>query len=219
MMRWELQTDLPVQLALIIMEDLRITGAQDAYAELIRCADTYRENYGDQPISEVPGVAAARRFFRAIGIEPTRRRPSSEALLKRALGDKGFHPVNTLVDVCNWCSLDFLLPICVYDSDKIVGDVAVRIGREGEGYDALNHRRINLGERYLLADRSGPFGSPMTDSLRTAIGEETRNVALIIFAPDDHDRARLASHAATFADRVARFCGGRVTGQDILVPG
>ncbi|MEL6821236.1 MAG: phenylalanine--tRNA ligase beta subunit-related protein, partial [Calditrichota bacterium] len=114
-MPFQIDPQLSVRIAATELDNLIVRETQQAYQELIRLGDNYSDRYTGSSISEIPGVEHARRFFRAIGIEPTRRRPSSEALLNRALKNKGFYSVNELVDVGNWCSLDFLLPIGIYD--------------------------------------------------------------------------------------------------------
>ncbi len=215
---WQMGANLPVQLAVIEMKGLTVVRNNAAYEKLVACAAEYRERYEYTAVSKVEGVQAARKFFRAIGIEPTRRRPSSEALLQRALKKKDLYIINTLVDVSNWCSLDFLLPICVYDAEKINGDVTIRIGEAGDGYLALNNREINLENRYLLADDNGAFGSPMTDSQRTAISTKTKHAFLGIFAPLDYDQGRLNMQSNIYAERVIEFCGGEVVDIQIYRP-
>ncbi len=213
---WKIETSLPVKLAVIRIDALMVRREESAFGKLLECAARYAEEYRGKSAGEVPGVQHARKFFRAIGIEPTRRRPASEALLNRALKGKSFSAINTLVDVANWCSLDFLLPICVYDADKIAGEVLVRKGREGETYLALNNREVHLANRYVLADETGPFGSPITDSQRTAVSLNTRNAVLVIFAPREFDRRQLREQADIFSQRVVEFCGGRVMKVEIL---
>jgi DNA/RNA-binding domain of Phe-tRNA-synthetase-like protein len=205
---WNIETSLPVLLAVITIDNLKVGSSHAAFNELLACARPLESKYRNQPIGTVDGVEHARRLFHAIGIDPTKRRPSSEALLNRALKNKEFHPVNSLVDAGNWCSLDFLLPICVYDSDKIQGRVSIRKGNPGEEYMALNNQIINLADRYVIADEKGAFGSPMTDSQRTAVDENTRAATLVIFAPGAYDKNLLINQAQLFAQRVQAACGG-----------
>ncbi|MBN2357291.1 hypothetical protein JXO59_14340 [candidate division KSB1 bacterium] len=187
-----------------------------AFDRLQHCAEQYRLKHRDYAISEVPGVSWGRAFFHAIGIDPTKRRPSSEALLHRALKGKDLYTVNSLVDVGNWCSLDFLLPICVYDAEKIIGDIHVRIGRTGESYAGINGQEVHLADRYVIADETGPFGSPITDSLRTAVGTGTRRALLMIFAPEYYDAHSLRQNMDIFAARAMDICGGSMVSSGIL---
>lgn len=207
---WSLDKTLPVQLALISIEKVTVTDDKTAFEKLADCAESYADLYQWTPLSEIPGVQNARQFFRAIGLDPTKRRPSSEALLNRAIKQKELYTINTLVDLGNWCSLDFLLPTCIYDADKINGDVSIRLGRAGESYLALNNRDIDFEHRFVLVDETGPFGSPMTDSLRTAVTLDTKNAILGIWAPESFEPEKLTEHADVFAKRAQDLCGGSV---------
>lgn len=209
----QINPDLPIQLATIEVDDLNVTTEKTAYARLMACAHNYHRRYTEQgqtSVGSVPDAQWARALFRAIGVDPTKRRPSSEALLNRALKGKELYTVNTLVDVGNWCSLDFLLPIGIYDLSKVVGQMTVRIGHEGDVYTGIHGRDVNLAGRFLIADTQGAFGSPITDSQRTSIDESTTHALLVIYTPQDYDPALLQQHATTFADRTIEICGGRV---------
>lgn len=208
--------DLPVLFAAIEAAEMRVTEDQTAFDRLLQCAEGYAERYGWTPPSEIPGVQAARRLFHAVGIDPTKRRPSSEALLHRALKRKGFESVNVLVDVGNWCSLEFLLPTCIYDTAQIQGQVWVRRGLPGEQYEALNGRLMEFEGKPILADEIGPFGSPLTDSRRTAVDLQTRAALLGIWAPQDYDRSLLVEQAHRFAERALQLCGGTLVALNVL---
>lgn len=214
---WDITTPLPIQIAVIYTDNIQVNAGDEAFQHLRECALDYKRRYSGCSIGYIEGIQSARNLFRAIGIDPTRRRPSSEALLNRVLKGKELYSVNSLVDIGNWCSLEFLLPICVYDTDKIVGQVTIRLGKEGESYLGLNDRTINLHNRYVIADERGPFGSPITDSQRTAVDTNTQRATLGIFAPGDYDTALLNEKAHVFASRVKDICGGEVVSIDILV--
>ena len=211
-----LQADAPIQFASAVIEDVRVTQDMDAFERLASIAENYAEQHQWTPLSEIPGVQNARRFFRAISVDPTKRRPSAEALLNRAVKRKALYSVNTLVDVGNWYSLEFLLPTCVYDGDKILGDITIRLGRRGEGYEALNHREMDFEDRLVLADDVGPFGSPMTDSLRTATNVRTAKAVIGIWAPRDYDKEQVQQQLKIYTQRIIDFCGGRLQGESIL---
>jgi DNA/RNA-binding domain of Phe-tRNA-synthetase-like protein len=205
---WNIAANTPAQLGIALIENVSVTPETRAFERLIACARKYQQEFSGKSPGEIEQVQTARRLFRAIGIDPTRRRPSSEALLNRALKNKGLSGVNNLVDVGNWCSLEFLLPLCIYDATKIAGPVTVRQGQNDDEYEALNQRRVNLHGRYLLADQHGAFGSPMTDSLRTAVDWATGSAILGIWAPLDFHATQLEKHLTVFCERVLEYCGG-----------
>jgi len=166
--------------------------------------------HSGKPSSDVPGVAETRALFHRLDLDPTRTRPSSEALLRRALQGKGLPRVNPAVDVCNLCSLEHQLPLGLYDRDEIKGDLTVRAGRPGEGYTGIRRQRVNLAGRLLIADDNGPFGAPTADSGHTAVKSRTRNLAVVVFCPVERAGEDLSAALEHIAGRLTQYCRARV---------
>jgi DNA/RNA-binding domain of Phe-tRNA-synthetase-like protein len=164
---------------------------------------------GKQP-ADIPGVAETRALFHQLDIDPTKNRPSSEALLRRVLQGKGLPHVNAAVDVCNLCSLEHQLPLGLYDRDLVKGVIAVRVGREGEGYAGLRKQRVNLSGRLLLADEDGPFGAPTSDSARTAVTSRTRNLLVVLFCPVERAGRLLTGALEQISDLLTRYCSAKI---------
>ena len=82
-------------------------------------------------ISPPAESAAVRTMYKKLGLDPTKTRPSNEALLRRVRKGDTIPRINSAVDVINWCSLEFQLPYGLYDSAKISGAVTMRIGASG----------------------------------------------------------------------------------------
>jgi DNA/RNA-binding domain of Phe-tRNA-synthetase-like protein len=156
---------------------------------------------------------AVRAMYRAVGLDPTRRRPSSEALLRRVLRRDGLPRVNVLVDVCNWCSLELQLPYGVYDLARVDGDVELRLGYPGEEYAGIRKDVVHVEGRLALADRRGPFGNPSSDSARTMVTTATTAALVVIYAPRQSGDETLAAALALTASRVVEFAGGRECGR------
>jgi DNA/RNA-binding domain of Phe-tRNA-synthetase-like protein len=151
---------------------------------------------------------AVRTMYRRVGIDPTKTRPSSEALLRRVTRGDGMPRINSLVDICNWCSLGFQLPYGLYDRARISGSVELRLGRDGEEYAGIRKEVVHLAGRLTLADAEGPFGNPTSDSSRTMVTLQTRNALFVVFTPKPLT-PRLPAVLDGTAARVVTFCGGR----------
>jgi len=159
-------------------------------------------------------VASVRAMYKRVGLDPTRRRPSSEALLRRVRKGEPFPRINSMVDVCNWCSLEFQLPYGLYDADRIAGDsVTLRLGAEGESYPGIRKDDVHVGGRIALVDEQGPFGNPTSDSARTMVTTATTRALLVVFAPPDLASQRLRQVVDLTAERMRRFTGARVENQ------
>ncbi len=130
-----------------------------------------------------PEIQDMRQIFKAVGTDPSRYRPSAEALIRRLINGKSIPSINPVVDINNYISVKYRIPIGVYDLDEINPPIEIRVGREGERYQAINNRIFNLKNKIAAFDRNGGFGSPISDSKRTMTTFRTRNLLVIFYAP------------------------------------
>lgn len=154
-------------------------------------------------------VAAVRAMYKRVGLDPTKTRPSSEALLRRVRRGDPLPRINSMVDVCNWCSLEFQLPYGLYDADRIDGGVTLRLGTAGEWYAGIRKDDVHVAGRIALADDLGPFGNPTSDSARTMVTTATTRALLVVFAPRDVASAKLAEVLDATSARMQEFTGCR----------
>jgi DNA/RNA-binding domain of Phe-tRNA-synthetase-like protein len=161
-------------------------------------------------------IAAVRTMYKRVGLDPTKTRPSSEALLRRVRRGDSLPRINSMVDVCNWCSLEFQLPYGLYDASRIEGDVELRIGRDGESYPGIRKDDVNVGGRITLADTQGPFGNPTSDSARTMVTTSTTRALLVVFAPREIDARRLTTVLDRTSSRMTEFTGCTESGREVL---
>jgi DNA/RNA-binding domain of Phe-tRNA-synthetase-like protein len=185
-------------------------AAPPLLAEIAATTAALAARHAGRAPGEIPELQPARDLYKAFGIDPTRTRPSSESLLRRVLQGKPFPSVLNAVDVCNLCSVAFLLPIGLYDTEKMRGPVTLRRGRPGESYAGIRKDDVNLEGRPVLADDEGPFGNPTSDSLRTSVTEATRGLWMVIFAPARYPNADMRSHAAFAQGALERHLASEV---------
>lgn len=171
------------------------------------CRQRREELMGESAATD-PTIAAVRAAFKAAGKDPSRYRPSSEALTRRAIAGDPLPDVNTVVDIGNIVSLMTGAPVGVYDTSKLEGELTLRVGAEGESYASLGRGDINLNGLIVLADSAGPCGTPYSDSKRTAVTEETKDVLFLIYGLNLD--IEIVEAAAEFADTLmARFAVDR----------
>ena len=151
---------------------------------------------------------AVRAMYRRIGLDPTKTRPSSEALLRRVRKGDTIPRINSAVDVVNWCSLEFQLPYGLYDFSKVSGPVTMRRGAEGEKYAGIRKDDVNVGGRITVADSIGAFGNPTSDSARTMVTPATTELLVIVYAPSEIAKAQLERVVTITAERLQEITGG-----------
>jgi DNA/RNA-binding domain of Phe-tRNA-synthetase-like protein len=161
-------------------------------------------------------IAAVRSMYKRVGLDPTKTRPSSEALLRRVRRGDPLPRINSMVDVCNWCSLEFQLPYGLYDAAHIDGDVELRIGRDGESYPGIRKDDVHVAGRIALVDASGPFGNPTSDSARTMVTTATARTLLVVFAPREVGASRLTTVLDSTSSRMGQFTGCREIAREIV---
>lgn len=205
-------------LGLLEADGCRLEPLTDAFdAERDRIVDRLVASYAGRQPSDIPGVAETRGLFHRLDIDPTKTRPSSEALLRRVLQGKGLPRVNPAVDVCNLCSLEHQLPLGLYDREAVRGPVRVRVGAEGEGYPGIRKQRVNLKGRLLLADEDGPFGAPTSDSARTSVRVNTKQLLVTVFCPQERGGDHLTVALESLAERLTRHCAASILAVRVFV--
>lgn len=181
-----------------VAEPLRVVDRDEAMDEpLRRAAAALRIAVESADIT-----TAVRSMYKRCGIDPTKTRPSSEALLRRVKRGDELPRVNSLVDIINWCSVETQLPYGLYDLDKINGDVALRLGHPGEEYAGIRKDAVHVGGRLTLADAAGPFGNPTSDSARTMVTTATTRALVVIFCPVAVSQATLDAAVALTKARI-----------------
>lgn len=151
-------------------------------------------------------IAAVRTMYKRLGIDPTKTRPSSEALLRRIRRGDPLPRINSLVDIINWTSLETQLSFGLYDAANVHGAVTVRRGRDGEEYAGIRKDMVHVAGRLVLADADGPFGNPTSDSARTMVTPSTTEAIVVIYAPAGLPDAVGGRARALTEQRIDQFC-------------
>ena len=194
-----------IKLGIIQFNSVQVFPEIDALVEDIETLKLELRRSYQSTADAMERLNVTRSLYRKIGIDPTKNRPSSEALLRRVLKGNPLYQVNSIVDTCNFCSLKFLLSLGLYDVDKIKGRIKLRLGTEGEGYEGIRKEYVNVAGRFTLVDDEGPFGNPSADSARTMITEKTANVLFVIFTPADYQAEVLTEHLDFIEAKVKQY--------------
>lgn len=206
----------------LLQKGIRVTSKRgETLTHAIAASEAeMRSLYGQSKPSEIPGLKSARQLFRSIGVDPTRMRPASEALLRRILKGQDFPAINSAVDAANLISLRYMIPVGLYDRDKVRGEVEIRLGEKDECYQRIGEGVLNLEGRLGLFDEAGGFGNPTGDSRRTRVGEETRNLLFIAFFPASHAMEEMKSMIEYAGGALSDFTGGSAVplGDGGLIP-
>ena len=132
-------------------------------------------------LSKYDCIQSARAAYKALGKDPSRYRPSAEALFRRIISGKELYSVNNVVNLINLISFKSGFSIGGYDADSIKGDIALTKGLSSDIYDGLGRGLLNIENLPVLRDELGAFGCPTSDSERTGIRLDSRRCLWVFF--------------------------------------
>jgi DNA/RNA-binding domain of Phe-tRNA-synthetase-like protein len=176
--------------------DLEVTGEAAGRLSDVRrrVSATARKRFTPENLPASPAAKRMRLLFRAAGCDPTRYRPSSEALLRRIVRGEEIPEIHPLVDLSNTLSAELVVPCCVMSAGTFEPPFTFRAGKPGERYVSLRGP-FNLEGKPLLCDSRGPLDSPITGNEKVKVTAQTSRAWLVAYLPLEavsHDAARRA---------------------------
>jgi DNA/RNA-binding domain of Phe-tRNA-synthetase-like protein len=208
-MHLSMEADISLKLGYLELSHCRVGPSSDALVALYAdAANAAGERFSNAPLAEDPVAAGVRSLFKSVGIDPSRYRPSGEALVRRIVKGQGLFHINCIVDINNVCSIETLFPLGTYDRDRISGNVAIRLGREDEVYRGIG-KEINISGKLVSADSEGAFGSPIADSDRTKITSQTNEILVLLYAPVTVEDCNIHNTLNRFAGLAEEYAGAQ----------
>ncbi len=184
------------------------------WQEINALGEEYRRTLSTETLKLMSGIAATRTVYKRCGKDPSRYRPSAEALIRRMLQGKDLYRIDTLVDLINLASIKFGYSIGGFDADKFVGNtISLGVGKEGEPYEGIGRGKINIAGLPVYRDSQGGVGTPTSDNERTKIGLGTTRT-LILVNGYDGNRDNVMACAVFIQELLRRYAdsdGGRVS--------
>lgn len=159
---------------------------EESSKELLQEIDDFSKEFQNtvQKVPDIPKrekIAATRSAYKAFGKEPSRYRSSAEAMCRRIVQGKGLYHINNVVDCGNLFSIKTGYSLGIYDAEKVGEKLIWRVAPEGTCYKGIGKDEINVEFLPVLEDEKGPFGNPTSDSVRTRVTEETREILAVVF--------------------------------------
>ena len=179
----------------------------DSFATLL--VREFREHLDLATLKDDPILRAYRDFYWRVGIDPTKIRPASEALLRRVLQGKDLPRINTLVDAYNLASMKTRTSIAAFDSDGIQGDLRMRLAREGEEFLGIGMTApvVLRGIEVVVQDADAVVAIyPYRDADITKVTTAVREVLFMTCGVPGISWESLIEAAETTSEFVERFC-------------
>ena len=147
---------------------------------IIKTEKKISEEYSLEDVLNIPLIKEGRDGYKKLKKVPSRYRLACESLLRRLVKGNNLYRINNLVDVGNILSIECNRSVAVLDYDKIVGDIAIRLGRNDDVYEGIGRGLINVENIPLYEDSISPFGSTTSDTIRTSVTSATTKLLVFV---------------------------------------
>lgn len=159
---------------------VRVRDSEHTSALMTTYEHQIEEEYSLEDVLNIPLIKEARQSYKAWGKDPSRYRLAVESLFRRLVKGFGLYRINNVVDVGNILSLELKRSTAILDLDQIQGDILIRLGTQADVYEGIGRGLLNVESIPLYCDQISPFGSPTSDTLRTAVTDQTQNILVFI---------------------------------------
>lgn len=165
----------------VYAEVVNTAYSEDLWQEINDFTKQLRDTETIESIKQQSAIIATREAYRACGKDPSRYRPSAEALRRRLLRGLELYQIDTLVDLINLVSLRTGYSIGGFDADKIAGrNLCLGIGLEGESFEGIGRGTLNIECMPVIRDELGGIGTPTSDHERTKMSVSTQHILVVI---------------------------------------
>lgn len=174
-------------------------------------AERVRASFTLDSVKDLPELRAYRDFFWRIGIDPTKIRPASEALLRRLVQGRELGSINTFVDAYNLASVETRIAIAAFDLAKLGPELLMRFARAGEtflGIGMLAPKPLKGNELVVSDGRELIAIYPYRDAENSKVIEQTSDVLLHFCGVPGIPSSTLEAARDKTVSIIQRFCGG-----------
>ncbi|AWR99718.1 B3/4 domain-containing protein [Metallosphaera hakonensis] len=163
-------------------EVVGISNGFNSFEAEIRALKEKLEGEDVEKLKDNPLVKAYREFYWRIGIDPTKVRPSGEALRRRIVRTGNLPRINNIVDAGNVVSAETLISIGIYDLDQVKGEPKLTLSVGGEKFEGIGNKVEVLSQGIpIMIDEEGKVMHifPYRDSILTSVRSATKNVLIV----------------------------------------
>jgi DNA/RNA-binding domain of Phe-tRNA-synthetase-like protein len=170
-------------------------------------------------VKDEPLFRAYRDFFWSVGVDPTRTRPASEALVRRILSGGKIPTINTAVDAYNLASAVTGIPIAAFDADTLTGSLTMRFAGEGEQFLGIGMEKpVMLREKQVILADAGEIIAiyPYRDSDATKVTTDTINILILTCGVPRIGREKVTTAYEVCAGFLERYTGGMASAPELF---
>lgn len=205
---FELFPDL--QIGLVLCNNVNNQGQQPEIKNLIHQAEEQvKQQFAEMKPSDHPTIKAWRQAYTAFG-GSSDYRSSVEALVKRTVKDRPLWTINKLVDLYNYISLKYLLPVGGEDLDRVEGDIQLKRALGSEEFVPLGEAENDspIPGEVVYTDNKGVLCRRFNwrEADRTKLTEKTKRAVIVMEVLLPEEQGRLKQATEEFSQLTQKYC-------------
>lgn len=172
-------------------------------------ASKVRNEYDLEKLKDVETIRKYRDFFWRLGIDPTKIRPASEALIRRILQGKDLPKINTAVDAYNLVSIETHIAIGAFDDALLKGRLLMRTAEEGENFLGIGMKETKVlkGQEIVISDEEKLIAIyPYRDEDNTKVTDRTESIYILSCGVPGIEMERLRRASLLTKEYFEKFC-------------
>jgi DNA/RNA-binding domain of Phe-tRNA-synthetase-like protein len=180
--------------------------------EIANVEEEIRARYSLDEVKNLRLIRMQRDFFWRLGVDPTKIRPASEALMRRILLNNGMPRISPVVDASNLASVKTQLTFSAFDLERIEQPLSVRFSKVGEIVTLIGDRKkVLTGKEIVLTDSSKILCVyAHGDVDETKVSSTTRDLLLVAYGIPGISKAEIEESLIIASKYIKRFAGGKV---------
>lgn len=172
-------------------------------------ASKVRNEYDLEKLKDVETIRKYRDFFWRLGIDPTKIRPASEALIRRILQGKDLPKINTAVDAYNLVSIETHIAIGAFDGALLKGRLLMRTAEEGENFLGIGMKETKIlkGQEIVISDEEKLIAIyPYRDADNTKVTDKTESIYILSCGVPGIEMEQLRRASLLTKEYFEKFC-------------
>lgn len=165
--------------------------------------------YELKSLKDVETIREYRDFFWRLGIDPTKIRPASEALIRRILQGKPIPKINTAVDAYNLVSIETHIAIGAFDERMLEGSLTMRWAEKGEEFLGIGMKEpMTLkGREIVISDEEELIAIyPYRDADGSKVTNDTKEIYVLSCGVPGIEMEELRKASSMTKEYFERFC-------------
>ncbi len=204
-----------LNIGLVIVKGIDNQGNNEEIINKIKeKAQEIRANFNIETLSQNQNIDAWRKAYSSFGAKPKKYKCSVENLYRMILEGIELRSINKVVDMYNYISIKYIVPVGGDDTDKVDGNITLKSAQGNEPFIELNSKEtknpqegevIYIDDKEVLCRRWN-----WRECDKSKMTEETKNIALVVEGLPPTTKEEIKQIIVELSELLQQFCGGEI---------